>query len=67
MDSPNSTARLLPVLLCGSAVLMGALAFAFWNGVIDVGEAGTLLGIVLGVMAVAELGVALVLYSRARS
>jgi len=67
MNSSPSAARLLPALLCGSAVLMAALAVAFWNGIIDAGDAGPLLGLVLGVMAVAELGIAFVLFSRTRS
>ena len=59
--------QLLPIALCGSALVMAALAVVFWLGVIDVGESRLAITAILGAVACAELFMGLFFLSRSTS
>jgi hypothetical protein len=58
--------RLLPLVLMSSALLMALLAVLFWTATVDVGDVGRPVAIVLGVVACAEMGMALFFMVRTR-
>lgn len=63
----KNAVHLLPIVLCGSALMMAALAVVFWLGVIDVGESRLAITAILGSVACAELFMGLFFLSRSTS
>ena len=67
MAEQKPAAQFLPIVLCGSALMMAALAVVFWLGVIDVGESRLAINAILGAVACAELFMGLFFLSRTRA
>lgn len=65
-DQKPDVARILPLVLMASAMVMALLAGFFWLGTVDIGDIGRPVAIVLGVVACAEMGMALFFMVRRR-